>query len=302
MDYQLRALEKRERFMAIKRPHRRALQRRTGASSSAQHLDEAEYALVRLRRRARAARASSRPTSSTATTTSWRSSSARPTSTRARPRRRSATSRACSRSSPTTSRRSSSRGVILHERGDCQRAERLLEARGGDLSRRLPAALQPRRGLRRRRATWRAPSPTSSRRLRARPRCRRRSTCSATAATRWARPRDGDPQPPRGGAARSGVRGGALPARARLPRPPLEQEGARRRSARRSGSTRAGCATRIWCSFLSGRTGAPLPEVGAEAARYMAKAEEHRRARRARPGARRLPEGARRSSPRTRRC
>ena len=87
MDYQLRALEKRERFMAIQRSRRRALSRQPAQALRAASRRRRVRPL-RLRRGARPAFARAGFQARSRRTTSWRCSSARPASTRAIPRRR----------------------------------------------------------------------------------------------------------------------------------------------------------------------------------------------------------------------
>ncbi len=99
------------------------------------------------------------------------------------------------------------------------------EAGGRHLSGQLPAALQPRGGLRRQ---------GGPRQGRALPGARGRGRSGAAGAVpagelllRDGQALLGRPLPPGGGAARSGLRGGPSPARARLSRPPLDAQGAR---------------------------------------------------------------------------
>jgi len=70
MDYQLLALEKRERFLAIKE-RIAALHHGDKRKLFLQHLEDAEYALFAFDIERAVAALGKRPTSSTATTTSW---------------------------------------------------------------------------------------------------------------------------------------------------------------------------------------------------------------------------------------
>ena len=296
MDYQLLALEKRERFMAIK-DRIAALYHGDKRKAFLQHLEDAEYALVRLRRRARRAQRSSRPSSSTATTTSSRyflgethfNEGEAERGARlllARPRGQAGPLRGpglLAASSATSG-------------ATTTRAEELpASAPWRSIPDALPAALQPRRRLRRRRATSSRAVAYLERRLRDRP------GAAGALPARQLLLRDGQA---RGRAmrclqeavrARSGVRGGAPPARARLPRPALEQEGARLLPRRRSGSIRKKTA-------LPGPGALPLgprrarrcPRSSGEAAELAAPApRSYARARQPEAGARRLPAGAR---------
>ena len=293
MDYQLHALEKRERFMAITRPHRRPSIRATGRKLFAQHLDDAEYALFAFDVDARASAPSSRPASSTATNyelalflgeTCFNEGDTEAAlgyfQTRPRGEARPLRGARLLRRHPARARRL---------RSAPRRCSRSAVA---ELPRRLPAAL--RLG-----AVYAAHGELSR----------------AVAYLEQAMRSTAVPQALyllgnccyEMGQAAHAIR--SLREAVRLD-PAFEEahyllglayldrhwnkQGARRRSARRSGSIPRRLRYQDLVQFLSGRTGAPLPEVGAEAARYMAKAEEHR-ARGERDRARSpLPEGARR--------
>ncbi len=232
MDYQLLALEKRERFVSIKE-RIAALHHGEKRKAFLQHLEDAEYALFAFDiERAVAALESAfkldRDNYELAYflgETHFNEGETEPAlvyfsrvlevkSDLARPR---------GQVRPL-------RGAGL-QRGDLLRARRarprrgLPEARGGDLPRQLPAAVQPRRGLRR---------PGESRQGGPLPGARgagRRGAAGAVPA-RQLLLRDGQadgrrPLPPGRGAPRPGLRGGPSSAGPRLSRPALEPQGAR---------------------------------------------------------------------------
>ena len=160
------------------------------------------------------------------------------------PRRRCATSRACSSSSPDHYDCLVYSGVIHYELGDSARAEAFLDARRRGLSRRLPAAVLPGRDPRPARAAWSTPPSFLERAVAIESVPQAFYLLGSAYHDMGQRQLPGDPRAAQRDPPRSHLRGGAPPARALLPRPPLAAQGARRRSARRSASTRRRCATR----------------------------------------------------------
>ena len=284
MDYQLLALEKRERFVE-RRERIVALYHgdptrgsscstwRTPSTPSSPSTSSAPSARSR------------RPSSSTATTTSSASSSARPTSTRARPRRRSTYFRRVLEVKPDHYEGLVYSGVIHYERGDHGRRRGRPQAGGGALPGRLPAALR----------AWAPSTPTRATWPKAAGHLERAVECAPVPQARYPPRqlplRDGRSSRRRSTSSRRpsattpASRRPSTTSGPRLPRPPLEPQGARGLPAGAAPEPQAAPVPGPGAPTRAGTPGRRCPEVDGEARRF-GKAEENAGARQPQAGAR----------------